>query len=67
MGKSRVEANRLQSLTFVFLILAITGFMFSELYGKKSRPKRMANWVAANFQVTGGFFHFLVMSRKLDK
>jgi hypothetical protein len=34
VGKSRVEANRLQSATFVFLILAITGFMFSEFHGK---------------------------------
>ena len=39
VGKSRVEPNRLQSPAFVFLILAITGFMFSELHGKESLPK----------------------------
>jgi len=27
----------------------------------------MANWVAANFQVIGGFFHFLVILRNASR
>jgi hypothetical protein len=30
---------------------------------KNRSPNWMANWVAASFQVIGGFFHFLVMLR----
>ena len=51
VGKSRVEATRLQRLSFVFLALAMIGFTFSDLHGKEPLTNRMANWVAASFQV----------------
>jgi hypothetical protein len=58
VGKSRVEANRLQSPTFVFLILAITGFMFSELHGKESLPKMNGKLGSCQFPGNRGILLF---------
>src|ERR1700731_5494853 len=39
VGKSRVEPDRLQRPSFVFLALAMIGFTFSDLHGKESLTK----------------------------
>ncbi len=39
VGKSRVEATRLQRVSFVFLVLAMVGSRFSDLHGKESLTK----------------------------
>src|SRR5262249_41914248 len=39
VGKSRVEANRLQRPASVFLAVVISGCMFSDLHGKESLTK----------------------------
>src|SRR5438132_14205992 len=39
VGKSRVEPDRLQRPSFVFLALAMIGFTFSYLHGKASLTK----------------------------
>jgi len=61
----RVEPERLQRPWFVFRALAMIGFTFiSDLHGKDIFDQnRMANWVAASFQVIGGFLPFFVISR----
>jgi hypothetical protein len=63
VGKSRVEGNRLQRPTFVFLALVITGFMFSDLYGKESLTKANGKLGGCQFPCNRGILPILVMSR----
>ena len=58
VGKSRVEATRLQRLSFVFLVLAMIGSRFSDLHGKESLTKANGKLGGRQFPSDRGILPF---------
>ena len=58
VGKSRVEANRLQRPASVFLAVILIGCMFSDLHGKESLTKANGKLGGYQFPCNRGILPF---------
>ena len=58
VGKSRVEANRLQRPASVFLAVVIIGCMFSDLHSKESLTKANSKLGGCQFPCNRGILPF---------